>query len=152
MNEIKPPPSQNQPTDAPGDMVAALFANMVVQQTNMALMFLGQMPHPETGEHISDLEAAKMFIDTLEMLEVKTKGNLDKREEALLKRNLTALRMAFVEAVNQKEPSTPQAGATGSTPRPAPASPAASAGAATGAEPAASPSEEESRKKFSKKY
>ena len=45
------------------EIMSALFANMVVQQTNMALMLLGKVPHPETGEIIQDLETAKMFID-----------------------------------------------------------------------------------------
>jgi len=142
MNETKTSPSPERPA-SPGDMAAALFANMVMQQTNMALMFLGQMPHPQTGEHVRDLEAAKMFIDTLEMLEIKTKGNLDSREANLLKRSLTSLRMAFVEAINQEAPGSPSA-KTPSTPPPAAAAP--------GSEPATAPSEEESRKKFSKKY
>ena len=68
--------------------MSALFANMIVQQTNMALMLLGKVPHPETGEKYKDLESAKMFIDQLEMIEVKTKGNLDKREDGLLKQSL----------------------------------------------------------------
>src|ERR1051326_1082282 len=80
-------------------LMSALFANLVMQQTNMALMLLGRMPHPESGERIQDLDAARTFIDQIEMIEVKTKGNLDKREEQLLKQSLTTLRMAFVEAV-----------------------------------------------------
>src|SRR2546426_11284639 len=82
------------------EIMSALFANMVVQQTNMALMLLGKVPHPESGQHFRDLDGAKMFIDQLEMLEVKTKGNLEKEEDALLKQSLTMLRMAFVEAVD----------------------------------------------------
>jgi hypothetical protein len=38
------------------------------------------------------------------MLEVKTKGNLSKEEDALLKQNLMALRLAFVEAVETPAP------------------------------------------------
>src|SRR5437016_310149 len=83
------------------EVMSALFANLVVQQTNMAFMFMGRVPHPETGEVMQDLESAKFFIDQLEMIEAKTKGNLDKREENLLKQSLTALRMAFVEAVEK---------------------------------------------------
>src|SRR3954465_9371195 len=81
------------------EVTSALFANLIVQQTNMAFMFLGRVPHPETGEILRELESAKFFIEQIEMLEVKTKGNLSKQEEALLKQSLTALRMAFVEAV-----------------------------------------------------
>src|SRR6266516_4686140 len=97
------------------EITSTLFASMVVQQTNLALMLLGKMPHPETGQTRRDLESAKMCIDQLEMLEVKTKGNLDKAEEKLLKQSLTALRMAFVEAVDS------QVGQPASTPS-APAS------------------------------
>jgi hypothetical protein len=147
------------------EIMSALFANMVIQQTNMAMMMLGKVAHPQTGERIQDLEAAKMFIDQLEMLEFKTKGNLTKQEEGLMKQALSALHMAFVEAIESAEgeqpgleqpaPSAPgQAAAPGkiapepSRPTPSPAPEAKSEPAA----PAPSPSEEESRKRFSKKY
>ena len=53
--------SNNNPTADPmanasrEEITAALFANLVIQQTNMAFMFLGRMPHPETGEIVRDL-------------------------------------------------------------------------------------------------
>jgi hypothetical protein len=142
-----PSPAGALPGASREEIVSALFAGMVIQQTNMALMLLGRMPHPETGETLRDIESAKMFIDQLEMLEAKTKGNLDKNEEKLLKQSLTALRMAFVEAVDSQ------------TSQPEPASSAPGSASARSAEPAR-PSEtaippdadEDSRKKFSKKY
>ncbi len=82
------------------EVLSALFANLVVQQTNMAFMFLGRIPHPENGKIVKDLESAKFFIDGLEMLEFKTKGNLDRQEQALLNQSLTSLRLAFIEASN----------------------------------------------------
>ncbi len=116
------------------EVQSALFANLIVQQTNMAFMFLGKVPHPETGEVLRELESAKFFIDQIEMLEAKTKGNLSKQEEALLKQSLTALRMAFVDAV--ENPGVPEK--------------------KSAAEPhLQSPSEiksEDDKKKFSKKY
>ena len=129
------------PADASREeMMAARFASMVMQQTNLALLYLGEAPHPETGAPVLDLETARLFIDQLEMLEVKTKGNLGRREADLLKQNLTMLRLAFVEAVEHPaEPAAPPA----STPEPAP--PAADT-------PAAAAAESESRKKYSKKY
>src|SRR2546423_9515640 len=81
------------------EMTTALFAHLVMQQSNMAMMLLGKVAHPETGQIIKDLEAAKLFIDQLEMIEAKTKGNLSKDEANLLKQNLMSLRLAFVEAV-----------------------------------------------------
>lgn len=127
---------------------SASFANLVLQQTNLALMFLGQSPQPEGGQKSPDLEAAQVFISQLEMLEAKTRGNLTPQEQALLKQSLTTVRLAFVEAVNQAE--TP--------PQPAPAGPAAapaqSAAAAASAADAPAPASEEaeSKRKFFKKY
>jgi hypothetical protein len=119
------------------DRMSALFANMVAQQSNMTMMLLGQTPHPETGKTFHDLDAARLFIDQLEMIEVKTKGNLTKEESAFLKQNLMSLRLAFVEAV-EKPPAA-------ETATPAPVTPEAAAAPAPAAE-------EEQRKKFSKKY
>jgi hypothetical protein len=95
------------PEVADGQKMAALFAHLVMQHTNMALIFLGQAPNPQTGQTAQDLDHARYFIDQLEMLEVKTKGNLDKQEQAILKQSLTTLRMAFVEAVNHPKPAAP---------------------------------------------
>jgi len=122
------------------DMMSALFAQMVLQQSNLAMMLLGKAPHPESGQSMRDLDGAKLFIDQLEMLAVKTKGNLSKEESALLKQSLMGLRMAFVECVNAApETEKPRTDST--------ATAAAPAGAAPGAA-----EQEETRKKFTKKY
>jgi len=137
--------------------MAAMFASLVMQNTNMAVIFLGLAPNPQTGKTVQDLDNARYFIDQLEMLEVKTKGNLDAQESAILKQSLTNLRMAFVEAVNHPQPAAPEAA-------PAPAEPAAPAtdeqetpidepplpGEKT--PPPASAAETPSKKIFTKKY
>jgi hypothetical protein len=124
------------------EMMSALFAHLIIQNTNMALMFLGKTPHPQSGEKVQDLEAAKMFIDQIEMLEAKTKGNLTAEEAKLLKQSLTHLHMTFFEAVEkplQPQPAKkPEAAAAPETP----ATPAAPMDAGEG----------ESRKRFSKKF
>jgi hypothetical protein len=132
------------------EVISALFANLVIQQTNMAFMFLGRVPHPETGEVVQDFESAKFFIDQLEMIEAKTKGNLDKREEGLLKQSLTGLRMAFVEAVNAK--GSPTENTISQPPASSREKPVETAQPASSAPDIKSPAEDESRKKFSKKY
>jgi hypothetical protein len=142
MSAAKP----NAGADTPESVMSALFANLVIQQANMALMFLGKVAHPETGRDLLDLESAQLMIDQLEMLQLKTKGNLDKQEEALLQQSLMNLRLAFVEVAAGQE--RPPAGAN-----PPAASP-------VGPSPAAPPSEsapadsggEEPHRKFSKKY
>ena len=125
-----------------------------MQNASMAMIFLGHTPHPESGKTEVNLDHARVFIDTLEMLEAKTRGNLDKDEERFLKQNLTSLRMAYVEAVNQgaAQPAAPP------TPEAAPANPAAPASASGEVNPPASETkpaaeaEIESHKKFTKKY
>lgn len=129
----------------PEEMNSALFAHLVIQQSSMAMMLLGKTAHPETGKVVRDLEAAKLFIDQLEMLESKTKGNLSQDEAALLKQSLMSLRMAFVEAVDAPA-EKPESGTQ-------PAAPAASPGAATeAAKPGPVPEQDEQRKRFTKKY
>src|SRR5215472_13671572 len=98
------PASTKSDSGSMSDAGSALFAQLVVQQANMAMMLLGKVPHPETGQTVKDTEAARLFIDQLEMLETKTKGNLTKEESSLLKQSLMSLRLAFVDAVNSPEP------------------------------------------------
>jgi hypothetical protein len=138
-------------------LMSSMFASMVIQNANMALIFLGQAPNPQTGETGQDLENARYFIDQLEMIEVKTKGNLNKQEEAMLKESLTHLRLAFVEAVEHPQPST----ASGQIAVPEDSqqtSPATDEQEMPIVEPAlpgetaAPQAEAESKKKFTKKY
>lgn len=141
------PPPDAHPNASHDEIMAAHFASMVMQTAQMALMLLGQMPHPETGEAIMDLEGARMFIDQLEMLAVKTRGNLSKDEEQLLKQSLVGTRMAFVAALEQQE--------KGAKAPPTPAPPVAAESTAPSPAietPGSAPTDDESRKKFSKKY
>ena len=138
----------NQDKVSHEEILSALFAQMVVQQSNMALMLLGKVPHPQTGKTIVDIDAARMFIDQLEMLEAKTRGNLTKEEEQLLKHSLMSLRMAFVDAVN----AAPAESASQEAPPATPGKPATETSAPSESIEASSTSAEESKKKFSKKY
>ncbi len=128
------------------DQQAALFAQLVMQQANMAMMLLGKVAHPETGEVIKDVEAARLFIDQLEMLEAKTRGNLSKEEAGFLKQSLMSVRLAFVEAVDSKSEPAKPAAEKAPGPQPASDSPKVTPASGAGAE------DEEHRKKFSKKY
>lgn len=129
------------------DELSALFGQLVLRQANMAAMLLGQIAHPESGQTVKDVEAARLFIDELEMLDAKTRGNLSKEEAAFLKHTLMNLRLAFVQAVESPSAPTeaPKPAAEPAKPEAAPAKDAPAPGAAAGGE-------EEHRKKFSKKY
>lgn len=132
------------------EIMTALFARMVVQQTNMAMIFLGKEANPDTGTMTVDLEAAKFFIDQLEMIDDKTRGNLSPQEKHLLGQSLTTLRMSFVEAIEKQSPSADKRNPQSAPPNPEKAEPSQTRTAeppAAGSQP-----ESESRKKFTKKY
>ena len=99
----------------------ALFANLVAQQVNMAMLFLGKLPAEDGAQPRVDLDLAGVCIETLEMLAAKTRGNLTAPEQELLQRNLTAVRMWFVEQVDQAEaaPAPPKPPAAEIRPTPA---------------------------------
>lgn len=73
------------------------FATFVFSLSSSALVHLGEIPEPETQATRVDLALAKQIIDTLGMLQEKTKGNLDPDEDRLLKQMLYDLRLRYVQ-------------------------------------------------------
>jgi hypothetical protein len=75
------------------------FGTLVLSISTSALVQLGEAPSPDSGEPIEpDLALARQTIEILEMLQVKTRGNLEPEEERLLEGVLHDLHMRFVEA------------------------------------------------------
>ena len=72
------------------------FSSFVLGIYTHTLIFLGDIPHPETNEINKNLEAAKQNIDILTILEEKTKGNLNQEESQLMKEVLDMLRLQFI--------------------------------------------------------
>jgi len=75
----------------------ASFAMLLSGFATQALMNLGAIQHPASGERSVDLAAARYTIDLLGILEKKTQGNLDEEEEKYLGAMLYDLRMRFVD-------------------------------------------------------
>ena len=75
------------------------FSTFVLSLATSALYHLGLSPDP-SGEPAPkpNLPLARQTIDTLEMLEEKTRGNLDEEEAKLIKSVLYQLHMGFVQA------------------------------------------------------
>ena len=67
-----------------------------------AMIALGDLEHPVTHKKDTNLEHAKILIDTLEMLKEKTKNNLSKEENEAMDSILYDLRMRFVAKSNKK--------------------------------------------------
>ncbi|MEI6072565.1 MAG: DUF1844 domain-containing protein [Verrucomicrobiae bacterium] len=127
------------------------FIEFVMMQAQQAAMFLGRIPNPQTGKPEVNLEIARMFIDQLEMIHEKTRGNLTAEESEILTRVLGDLRLTFVQAAGNPPAAVEAAVAPEATPAPAaPADAAAVADAAHADEPTGS--DLESRKKFTKSY
>jgi len=77
------------------------FNEFVILQAQNAGLFLGQIPNPVSGEKEVNLRAAKSVIDSLEMLERKTQGNLTATEYQLLKMALNNLRPLYEAAEDE---------------------------------------------------
>ncbi len=73
------------------------FSLFVLSLNSSALYHLGEIPEPDGGQAEVDLPMAKQIIDTLGMLQDKTRGNLEPDEERLLKTVLYDLRLRFVQ-------------------------------------------------------
>ena len=62
-----------------------------------ALMSLGKLVDPESGQSFKDLDSARHTIDILVMLQQKTKGNLDEEEDQLIQSLIRELKLAYIE-------------------------------------------------------
>ena len=76
-----------------------LFPAVIQQIAYPALMALGQIPDPRTGERMLDLNLAKETIDLLAVLEKKTVGNRSAEEDKMLRDLLRDLQMAYSQSV-----------------------------------------------------
>lgn len=72
------------------------FPTLVLSFAQSALVHLGELPHPETGEPKRNLSLARHNVDLLGMLQEKTRGNLDTDEQKLIENLLYDLRMKYV--------------------------------------------------------
>jgi hypothetical protein len=90
----------------------ALLVNLIMMLSSSAMQQMGKLVDPASGKAETNLEAAQLTIDMLEMLRAKTRGNLDPREESLLTSTLSTLQLTYVETAREQP-------AEGATPPPA---------------------------------
>jgi hypothetical protein len=79
------------------ELPPASFTTLVSSLVAQIFYSLGGMQDPKTGRRMVDLEMAKHHIDTLAMLEEKTKGNLTPEEKQALDQALYETRMQYVQ-------------------------------------------------------
>ena len=77
--------------------MAQRFVQFVMMQTQNIFYVLGRIPSPDGRPMPPNLEAGKILIDQLEMIQEKTRGNLSNQESSILDDALKNVRLAFVE-------------------------------------------------------
>lgn len=99
-------PTEEAPTGFPPPS----FTSHVSMLATQAIGALGILPDPSGNANV-DRAVAKHIIDTLEVLEKKTAGNLTDEEQAMMKDILHQLRMAYVsvpaKAAEEEKPESP---------------------------------------------
>jgi hypothetical protein len=86
------------PDSAPAtDAFQMTFETLVMSLSSTAMVQLGIIADPSTDQPARNLPAAKQTIDILEILQQKTKGNLDSSESKLLENILYELRLIYLE-------------------------------------------------------
>lgn len=73
------------------------FSNFVLSLSTSALFHFGDFPDPSSGKTQKDLSAAKQTIDIINMINEKTKGNLNEQENNLIQGVLYELKMRYVK-------------------------------------------------------
>jgi hypothetical protein len=74
------------------------FTSFFMALNSSVLYHLGELADPETGAQQKDMMLAKHTIDTMSMLQTKTRGNLSSEEVELVDTSLYDLKMRYVKA------------------------------------------------------
>ena len=77
------------------------FNSLIFSLSSSALLHIGEIADPQTGQKTKDLPMAKHSIDIIAMLKDKTKGNLAEDEQKFLDNILADLRLRYVKATKK---------------------------------------------------
>ena len=140
--------------------LAQRFVQFVMIQVQNVFYVLGRIPSQDGRPIPPNLEAGKMLIDQLEMIQEKTRNNLSVQESSILDDALKNVRLAFVEVSGgtpasmmpkSNLPDYPLDEEEGGLDEPSP-QPGQKPKAATPPAPAKPAVEQENKKKFTKTY
>lgn len=87
-----------------------LLVQLILSFHAGAMQQMGKIVSPLTGKVERNIEAARMSIDTMAMLEKKMAGNLTEEEAKLVSHTLYELRMNFVDESGKPDEPTEEAG------------------------------------------
>ncbi|MFQ6615966.1 MAG: DUF1844 domain-containing protein [Fidelibacterota bacterium] len=90
--------SEEQPTKE-----EQLYLHLVSTYTQSAWVALGKMKNPLTDKAERNLEEAEFYIDILDMLKSRMKGNLSEWEGKFLDSSISNLKLNYVEESRKAE-------------------------------------------------
>lgn len=94
-------PGVEAQAEAPEQLPPASFSFLVTTLATQTMVTLGQIPDPVEQKPVVRMQLAKHHIDSLDMLQEKTKGNLTSDESKMLDEVIHQLRMLFVHVQSQ---------------------------------------------------
>lgn len=77
------------------------FSTFIFSLFSSALIQMGEMADPMTGQFDKNLQAAQQTIDIIDMMISKTRGNLTEEEEKLIKSASAELKWKYLDAVRE---------------------------------------------------
>ncbi len=95
MNECD---GEKGPCPPPKGLPQADFSTLIVSLYSTALVQMGDMPDPATGVRTKNLDVARQTVDIIDVLQKKTRGNLDSEEAQLISNLLHELKISYVKA------------------------------------------------------
>jgi len=79
-----------------------LFVQLLYIFHASAMQAMGKIKNPVTGKIEKNMEQARQAVEMIEMLKLKTAGNLSQELIRALDTYLTELRLNYVEEMNKK--------------------------------------------------
>jgi len=77
------------------------FFNLVISLSQAAMLGMGKISNPHTGETDKNLDIAKVNIDILQMIKEKTVGNLSKKEDEVVGDTLANLQLTYADEMKK---------------------------------------------------
>lgn len=85
------------------DALKVDFSTFIFSLFSSALIQLGDMADPITGDMDPNLSSAKQTIDIIDIIREKTEGNLSEEESKLLENVSAELKWKYLDAVKKKD-------------------------------------------------
>ncbi len=104
-DSARPKTTTPEPGAAPREeLPPADFLGLVSTLASQAMMLMGMMPDPMSGQRLLSLDTARRQIDTLAMLQDKTQGNLTDQESNEFATVLYEMRSRYVQVSEATRP------------------------------------------------